>query len=264
MQEREPTAEATDFDRAVSRVEALINDGEAGYDPLDAADLDALRHVLRRATHADATVPTGLASHAAIMDALGPQIRPDAAMREATMRLMEQHSGSAAPPPVLTDAQLAEIEARLQAIDPYPWSLDDREEWDIVVWAQQRTTDGEYGKAGEDHLVFNIGESFVQVGSPCGDHHRENGQFIANAPSDIAALLATVRDWMGFAQRLQDSNDALRGREKALSEAVQAALEEIRAGHDALLRGETDTTGTALRGARGLLRRGLADHTEGS
>jgi hypothetical protein len=41
------TVEARDLDRAISRVEAIIADAVAGHSPMDDADVDALRHVLR-------------------------------------------------------------------------------------------------------------------------------------------------------------------------------------------------------------------------
>lgn len=83
----------------------------------------------------------------------------------------------------MTDAQLAEIAARLRAATPGPWTKDHR---------------GGGVVRGSTLIEFVRGSSYTQVALAVGLHEKEaggqeeNATFIANAPADIAALIAEV------------------------------------------------------------------------
>lgn len=84
----------------------------------------------------------------------------------------------------MTPEQLAEIEARLRAATPGPWTKDHR---------------GGGVVRGSTLIEFVRGSSYTQVALAVGLHEKEaggqeeNATFIANAPADIAALIAEVK-----------------------------------------------------------------------
>jgi hypothetical protein len=84
----------------------------------------------------------------------------------------------------MTPAQLSEIEERLRAATPGPWTKDPR---------------GGGVVRGSTLIEFVRGSSYTQVALAVGLHEKEaggqeeNATFIANAPADIAALIAEVK-----------------------------------------------------------------------
>lgn len=84
----------------------------------------------------------------------------------------------------MTPEQLAEIDARLRAATPGPWTKDHR---------------GGGVVRGSTLIEFVRGSSYTQVALAVGLHEKEaggqeeNATFIANAPADIAALIAEVK-----------------------------------------------------------------------
>lgn len=84
----------------------------------------------------------------------------------------------------MTPAQLSEIAARLRAATPGPWTKDPR---------------GGGVVRGSTLIEFVRGSSYTQVALAVGLHEKEaggqeeNATFIANAPADIAALIAEVK-----------------------------------------------------------------------
>lgn len=84
----------------------------------------------------------------------------------------------------MTPEQLSEIEARLRAATPGPWTKDHR---------------GGGVVRGSTLIEFVRGSSYTQVALAVGLHEKEaggqeeNATFIANAPADIAALIAEVK-----------------------------------------------------------------------
>lgn len=84
----------------------------------------------------------------------------------------------------MTPEQLAEIDARLRAATPGPWTKDHC---------------GGGVVRGSTLIEFVRGSSYTQVALAVGLHEKEaggqeeNATFIANAPADIAALIAEVK-----------------------------------------------------------------------
>jgi hypothetical protein len=100
-----------------------------------------------------------------------------------------------------TEQRIAEIQARLAGITPFPWYADLTEPHDLVVWGKDRhspTTD-----QPETPLIMNVGEALAYVGEVCGSP--ADAEFIAHSPADIAYLLAER-------SRLAGENAAIRQR----------------------------------------------------
>lgn len=70
---------------------------------------------------------------------------------------------------------IAPIKARLAAVSPGEWGASYRPEGSTTVWRHE------------------AGAGRFTVAEVCSwDRRRENAEFIANAPADIAALLAEI------------------------------------------------------------------------
>lgn len=121
----------------------------------------------------------------------------------------------------MTPEQLSEIEARLRAATPGPWTKDPR---------------GGGVVRGSTLIEFVRGSSYTQVALAVGLHEKEaggqeeNATFIANAPADIAALIAEVerlRRHLDGAQLSLQSVGAVRDHFEAEANEARAQLEAV-------------------------------------
>lgn len=113
----------------------------------------------------------------------------------------------------MTDAELAAIEARLKAATPGPWTRDGvaaRGEWVVVLANGERVA------------------TMYEMAEPNSD--ARNGDLIAHAPTDLAALVEEVR-------RLKAENDKLSALYSAVSGDLRAAESALSCGigHQRLL-----------------------------
>jgi hypothetical protein len=84
--------------------------------------------------------------------------------------------------PLPTIKRLRELLAQSAAL---PWTADNREPWDRVVWSSQPQADD----PTETELVFNVGQPMVRVGDPCGDADEAHCNLIAEGISALPMLL---------------------------------------------------------------------------
>lgn len=91
----------------------------------------------------------------------------------------------------MTPGQLAEIRARLEAATPGPW-LAEPQTWE-TVGAHPWPTDAEWqaDEQSATDALYSGPDICTMEGWP-PESRRANAEFIAAAPSDIAALLAEV------------------------------------------------------------------------
>lgn len=111
--------------------------------------------------------------------------------------------------PLLTDAELAEIEARLAHLPPEPWTVRDSEHGPVTI----------YDSYGVGWLA-RVKESLPQK--------RETGAFIAAARQDVSRLLAMVR-WLqvdAAACRCRTVREAERQVARSLARQRARAAEE--------------------------------------
>jgi hypothetical protein len=97
----------------------------------------------------------------------------------------------------LTPERENEIRERETAATPAPWNVDDSDEWDVVVFA-------------DDKYLVTIGAECVRVGS-VDPKDKPNAEFIAHARQDIPLLFAEL--------------DAVRADLAAANKALQEARE---------------------------------------
>lgn len=110
----------------------------------------------------------------------------------------------------MTSDQLAAIEARLRAATPGPWTNDMREVW----------------TANGTHCICDAYVDEIESGE-CSD-----ATFIANAPADIAALIAVYKD----AARERDKVRMLFDSKDASLVAIARERDEARAQLEAVTR----------------------------
>lgn len=117
----------------------------------------------------------------------------------------------------MTDEQLREIEQRLQAATPGPWTVKPDIRPDVVTDYMVRTEHGQGGYCDEGQIttgrtygvirdgskhVAELAKNYGKGNSVPGDAFND-ADLIAHAPTDIAALIAEVRrlrDEQGEAQ----------------------------------------------------------------
>jgi hypothetical protein len=108
---------------------------------------------------------------------------------------------------LMTDARLAEIEARKDEARPGPWALVNWNEGTehLPMWVIVQADDDE----GESFLEIHVGD-------------RETGEFIAHAPEDVDYLLAEVKRLRSRGEVLTDDARAIGLSPKQVSERMVA------------------------------------------
>lgn len=134
------------------------------------------------------------------------------------------------------EKRIAEIEARVNAAARGPWTLDDAESWDVVVWSSEPDPRPDDPEGTE--LAMNIGADVVRVGSPCGTNDIANGTFIAHAREDVPYLISEVRRLESALSSATARAEHAERRYDALLDQAIPALEAIAKAPDALTASE--------------------------